>query len=69
MPVNIYDELLKELIALGDQLTEDRLYEIAVQEVEENIFDGVAQAKALEAAKGRRKKRHALFTRNIGSEG
>ena len=29
MPLNIDDELLKELIALGDRLTEDRLYEIA----------------------------------------
>ena len=37
--VEIDEELLKELIALGDRLTEDRLYEIAVQEVEENIFD------------------------------
>ena len=50
MVSNIYidGDLFKELIALGDRLTEDRLYEITVQEVEKYIFDGVAKAKALE---------------------
>ena len=64
MLINIDEELLKELIALGDRLTEDRLYEIVVQELEQNIFDSVAQAKALEEAEGDEKKARAFYTKH-----
>ena len=64
MPINIDEELLEELIALGDRLTEDRLYEIVVQELEQNIFDSVAQAKALEEAEGDEKKARAFYTKH-----
>ena len=64
MPLNIDDELLKKLIALGDRLTEDHLYEIAVQEIEKNIYDGVAKVKALEEAEGDEKKARAFYTKH-----
>lgn len=64
MPINIDEELLKELIALGDRLTEDRRYEIAVQEVEENIFDSVARVRALEEAEGDEKKARAFYAKH-----
>ena len=48
--------LMSELIALSNRVTEDRLYEIAVEEIERNEFDGVAKALALEEAEGDEKK-------------
>ena len=56
--------LMRELIALGDRLTEDRLYEIAVSEIEKNEFDGVAKALALEEAEGDEKKGRAFYAKH-----
>ena len=67
MSIKIDPDLLNELIKLGDRLSEDRLYEIAVSEVEDNQFDGVAKAKALEEAEGDQNKARA-FIQNIESD-
>lgn len=64
MSIKIEPDLLHELIKLGDRLSEDRLYEIAVSEVEDNQFDGVAQAKALEEAEGDQNKARAFYTKH-----
>ena len=63
MSAIIDPSLINEFIALGDRLSEDRLYEIAVQEVEANNFDGVAKAKALEEAEGDEKKARAFYVK------
>ena len=55
---------MSELIALGDRVTEDRLYEIAVDEVERNELDKVAMALALEEAEGDEKKSRAFYTKH-----
>ena len=64
MSIKIEPDLLHELIKLGDRLSEDRLYEIAVSEVEDNQFDGVAKAKALEEAEGDQNKARAFYTKH-----
>ena len=64
MSIKIDPDLLNELIKLGDRLSEDRLYEIAVSEVEDNQFDGVAKAKALEEAEGDQNKARAFYTKH-----
>ena len=56
--------ILKELIDLGDRLTEDRLREIVIAELEGNEMDGVAQAYALEEADGDEKKARAYYTKH-----
>lgn len=56
--------ILKELIELGDRLTEDRLREIVISEIEGNEMDGVAQAYALEEADGDEKKARAYYTKH-----
>ena len=52
---------LQELIKLGDRLSEDVLYEVAVNEVESDQFDKVAQSKALEEAQGDHQKARAFY--------
>lgn len=64
MSIKMDPYLLHELIKLGDRLSEDRLYEIAVSEVEDNQFDGVAKAKALEEAEGDQNKARAFYTKH-----
>jgi len=56
--------ILKGLIELGDRLTEDRLREIVIAELESNEMDGVAQAYALEEADGDEKKARAYYTKH-----
>lgn len=56
--------ILKGLIQLGDRLTEDRLREIVIAELESNEMDGVAQAYALEEADGDEKKARAYYTKH-----
>ena len=56
--------ILKELIELGDRITEDRLCEIVITELESNEMDGVAQAYALEEADGDKKKARAYYTKH-----
>ena len=48
--------ILIELIELGDRLTEDRLREIVMAEIERNELDSVAQSYALQEADGDEKK-------------
>ena len=64
MLINIDGDLFKELIALGDRLTEDRLYGITVQEVEKDIFDGLTKAKALEEAEGDGRKARSFYPKH-----
>ena len=64
MAKGIDPNLMSELIALGDRVTEDRLYEIAVDEVERNELDKVAMALALEEAEGDEKKSRAFYTKH-----
>ena len=64
MAKGIDPTLMAELIALGDRVTEDRLYEIAIEEIERNQFDGVAKALALEEAEGDEKKSRAFYTKH-----
>lgn len=64
MSIKIDPDLLNELIKLGDRLSEDCLYEIAVSEVEDNQFDAVAKAKALEEAEGDQNKARAFYTKH-----
>ena len=56
--------ILIELIELGDRLTEDRLREIVVAEIQRNEMDGVAKAYALEEADGVEKKARAYYTKH-----
>ena len=64
MTDKIDPEILIELIELGDRLTEDRLREIVLAELEGNEMDGVAQAYALEEADGDEKKARAYYTKH-----
>ena len=64
MPEQIDRETLIELISLGERLSEDRLYEIVIDEVERNEFDNVAKAKALEEAEGDQNKARAFYTKH-----
>ena len=64
MAKGIDPNLMSELIALGDRVTEDRLYEIAVDEVERNELDKVAMALSLEEAEGDQKKSRAFYTKH-----
>ena len=64
MTDKIHPTILKELIDLGDRLTEDRLREIVITEIESNEMDGVAQAYALEEADGDEKKARAYYTKH-----
>jgi hypothetical protein len=64
MTYKIDPTILKELIELGDRLTEDRLREIVIAELEGNEMDGVAQAYALEEAEGDEKKARAYYTKH-----
>ena len=64
MTEKIDPTILKELIELGDRLTEDRLREIVIAEIENNEMDGVAQAYALEEADGDEKKARAYYTKH-----
>ena len=64
MTYKIDPAILKELIELGDRLTEDRLREIVIAELEGNEMDGVAQAYALEEADGDEKKARAYYTKH-----
>ena len=64
MTDKIHPTILKELIDLGDRLTEDRLREIVIAEIESNEMDGVAQAYALEEADGDEKKARAYYTKH-----
>ena len=57
-------KILKELSELNDRLAEDRMYEIVVDEIENNEFDKVAQAIAFEEAEGDEKKARAFYTRH-----
>ena len=57
-------KILKELSELNDRLAEDRMYEIAVAEIENNEFDKVAQAIAFEEAEGDEKKARAFYTKH-----
>ena len=56
--------ILIELIELGDRLTEDRLREIVIAEIERNEMDSVAQAYAFEEADGDEKKARAYYTKH-----
>ena len=64
MAKGIDPNLMSELIALGDRVTEDRLYEIAVDEVERNELDKVAMALSLEEVEGDQKKSRAFYTKH-----
>jgi hypothetical protein len=64
MPAKIDPDLLNELLDLGDRLSEDRLYEVVVQEIEVNDFDAVAKARALEEAEGDGNKARAFYTKH-----
>lgn len=64
MNEKIDSETLNELIGLGERLSEDRLYEIVIDEVERNEFDNVAKAKALEEAEGDQNKARAFYTKH-----
>jgi hypothetical protein len=64
MTDKIDQEILIELVELGDRLTEDRLREIVIAELETNEMDGVAQAYALEEADGDEKKARAYYTKH-----
>jgi hypothetical protein len=57
-------EILIELAKLDDRLLEDRLYEIAVEEIERGEFDGVAKARAFEEAEGDDKKSRAYYVKH-----
>lgn len=58
------DKLLQELQGLGERLAEDRLYEVVLQELENEDYDPVAKAKALEEAEGDKEKSRAYYIRH-----
>ena len=60
----INEELLIELIDLGERLSEDRLYEVVIDEIEREEFDSVAKAKALEEAEGDKDKARAFYIKH-----
>jgi hypothetical protein len=55
---------LIELSKLNERLIEDRFYELALSEIEENSFDTVAKAKAFEEAEGEEKKSRAFYVKH-----
>lgn len=64
MTISLDQELLLELASLESRLIEDRLYQIAILEIEAEQFDLVAQAKALEEAEGDTQKARAFYTKH-----
>jgi hypothetical protein len=57
-------QTLIELSKLTERLVEDRFYELALSEIEENSFDTVAKAKAFEEAEGEEKKSRAFYVKH-----
>ena len=57
-------KILEELMALDARLQEDRLYEIALGEVDTQSFDPVAKAKAFEEAEGDAQKAKAFYIKH-----
>ena len=55
---------LIELSKLTERLVEDRFYELALSEIEENSFDPVAKAKAFEEAEGKEQKARAFYVKH-----
>lgn len=64
MRISLDEKLLDELACLESRLIEDRLYQIAILEIEAEQFDQVAQAKAFEEAEGDTKKARAFYTKH-----
>lgn len=56
--------LLEELRSLGARLSEDRIYEKVIAEVESNELDAVAKAKAFEEAEGDALKARAFYIKH-----
>ena len=57
-------KILEELMALDARLQEDRLYEIALSELDTQSFDPVAKAKAFEEAEGDAQKAKAFYIKH-----
>ena len=57
-------KVLLELMALDARLQEDRLYEIALTEIDTNSFDPVAKAKAFEEAEGDEQKAKSFYIKH-----
>ena len=57
-------QTLIQLSKLNERSVEDRFYELALSEIEENSFDPVAKAKAFEEAEGEEKKSHAFYVKH-----
>ena len=64
MAMRLDEELLDELSRLDSIMLEDQLYRIAILEIQNEQFDLVAQAKALEEAEGEVQKARALYTKH-----
>ena len=56
--------IILELLALSERAQEDRLYEMAINEIELNELDKVAMAFAFEEAEGNRKKSRAFYPKH-----
>lgn len=57
-------KLLGEIRMLSDRLAEDKIYAQAMEEIETNEVDPVAQAKALEEAEGDAQKGKAFYIKH-----
>lgn len=56
--------IILELLALSERAQEDRLYEMAINEIELNELDKVAMAFAFEEAEGNSKKSRAFYPKH-----
>ena len=56
--------LIRELLELNERAQEDRLYEMAINELELNELDKVAMAFAFEEAEGNRKRSRAFYPKH-----
>lgn len=61
---NEEQQLLEQLKSLSERLAEDRIYEKALEEMEQDRLDPVAKARAFEEAEGDGQKARALYIKH-----
>ena len=55
---------IDEIASLNERRFEDRLYEIAIEEIQNNEMDPVSEARAFEEAEGNKEKARAFYTKH-----
>lgn len=64
MPYEYSRAFIDELASMSERVFEDRLYEIAIDEIQNNEMDPVSEARAFEEAEGNKEKARAFYTKH-----